>query len=279
MNHIIPLTVNINSDSSQTTPIVAAQTGPGGAKSSGASSSPVEPTTTRVVSDMHTIYTAPSFGIGQRAILLLTPHGTVMWDLIGYLDDATISRLKAPPFNGLRAIVISHPHYYTNHLDWAETFDCPVYIAAEDEVWTSREDVHGRRKLITGATEEIVPGVTAIKVGGHFPGSLVLHWKNMLLIADSIVTQPSALYHINRPAGTISYTYMWSIPNMIPLSPRALVTMWQALQPFEFTQTHGAILGQDVYDPNVKNRILESMRIQSKSVLGENGNDTLDQLV
>lgn len=139
---------------------------------------------------MYTMYTSPSFGIGERTILLTTPHGTVMWDLLAYLDDDTIAKLKAPPFNGLEAIVISHPHYYTNHLDWAEAFDCPVYIAAEDEIWTCQKDIHGRRKLIVGTTEEIVPNVTAIKVGGHFPGSLVLHWEDMLLIADSIVTQP-----------------------------------------------------------------------------------------
>jgi glyoxylase-like metal-dependent hydrolase (beta-lactamase superfamily II) len=139
------------------------------------------------------MYTLPKLGIGERAIIVLTPDGTVMWDLLAYMDDETIRALKAPPFNGLKAIVISHPHYYTNHLDWAEEFDCPVYISAEDEEWVSRKDAKGRRRLIKGRTEEIVPGVTAIKVGGHFPGSLVLHWKKMLFLADSLVTQPVSL--------------------------------------------------------------------------------------
>lgn len=136
------------------------------------------------------MYTLPKLGIGERTILIPTPDGTVMWDALAYMDDETIKALRSPPFNGLKAIVISHPHYYTNHLDWAEEFNCPVYIAAEDEAWVSRADTKGRRKLIKGATEEIVPGLTAIKVGGHFPGSLVLHWKKMLLLADSLVTQP-----------------------------------------------------------------------------------------
>lgn len=189
-NHIVPLTVNINSDSTLSSPTLA--------KSDG------QVSTTREVPDAYTIYTKPTLGIGERAILLITPHGTIMWDLITYLDDATIARLNAPPFNGLKAIVISHPHYYTTHLDWAEAFGCPVYISEEDEGWTSREDVHGRRSLIKGATEEIVPGVTAVKVGGHFPGSLVLHWKEMLLIADSIVTMPVSCFF--PPSNAASHT-------------------------------------------------------------------------
>jgi glyoxylase-like metal-dependent hydrolase (beta-lactamase superfamily II) len=150
-----------------------------------------------------------------------------------------------------------------------------VYIAAEDEAWVSRRDTKGRRKLISGATQEIVPGLTAIKVGGHFPGSLVLHWKKMLLLADSVVTQPSALYHINRPAGTISYTFMWSIPDMIPLPPSELLKMWRAIRPFDFEQTHGAFLGQDVFDPKVKGRLLESMKIQVRGATGHDDHEIM----
>ena len=61
---------------------------------------------------------------------------------------------------------------------------------------------------------------------------------------------------------------MWSIPNMIPLPPSDLLKMWQALKPFHFEQTHGAFMGQDVIDPNVKKRILESMQIQAKYSTG-----------
>lgn len=46
------------------------------------------------------------------------------------------------------------------------------------------------RKYITDRTEEIVPGVTAIKCGGHFEGSLCLHWDGKLFIADTLVTVP-----------------------------------------------------------------------------------------
>ena len=292
-NHIKPLTININSNSARTSPADISggntedQTGEALSQWTEAPSSAA----TDQVEDAYTIHTTPKLGIGERAVLIVTPHGNVLWDKIAYLDDETVSNIKS--YGDLKAIVISHPHFYTTHLDWAEAFDCPVYIAAEDEDWVSRKDVNGRRRLIKGTTEEIVPGVTAIKVGGHFPGSLVLHWQKKLFLADSIVTQPvsrigsildcplsstmlpgyssmpqSALYHIGRPPGTISYTFMWSIPNMIPLAPSELLKIWNVLKPFEFEQTHGAFMGQDVFDPKVKERLLASMQIQAMYATG-----------
>ena len=143
-----------------------------------------------------------------------------------------------------------------------------------------------------GATE-IVPGVTAITTGGHFPGSLVLHtdascepeWvdgerKGRLFIADTLVTVPSALYSKNRPPGTTSYGFYWSIPNMIPLAPDDIRGIWRALEGWEFGSTHGAFVGLDVEDDlreggggRVKERVRESMRIQARGMgwVGEYG--------
>lgn len=44
-----------------------------------------------------------------------------------------------------------------------------------------------------GTSKHVLPGVTAIKTGGHFPGSLVLHWEKKLFIADTIVTVPVSI--------------------------------------------------------------------------------------
>ena len=87
---------------------------------------------------------------------------------------------------GLKAIVLSHPHFWTSHLDWAKEFDCPVYLAKDDKEWLQREDVDGRRRLIEGIVEEIIPGVKAVRLGGHFPGSLILHWNGHIFTADTI---------------------------------------------------------------------------------------------
>ena len=45
-------------------------------------------------------------------------------------------------------------------------------------------------RFLIGSTEEVVRGLTAVKTGGHFKGSLVLYWEGRLFIADTIVTVP-----------------------------------------------------------------------------------------
>lgn len=85
--------------------------------------------------------------------------------------------------------MISHPHFYTTYAEWAHAFGCPVYISAEDEKWLDRTDAQDvERRVIHGGTETIVEGVTAVKAGGHFDGSLVLHWDEKLFIADTLLT-------------------------------------------------------------------------------------------
>ena len=95
---------------------------------------------------------------------------------------------------GLGAIVVSHPHYYGAYVEWARVFGCPVWISREDRGWLCREPVMGDVVRFiegpVGSGEMIVEGVTAVKTGGHFRGSLVLHWEGRLFIADTIVTVP-----------------------------------------------------------------------------------------
>lgn len=130
---------------------------------------------------------------------------------------------------GLDAIVISHPHYFTTHLVWAEVFDCPVYLSAEDEEWVVLRD--DRRQVLFGggllsfsagekgnySGDDGEAELVVIKTGGHFPGSTVLWWRSLraLLIADTIAVVPSGKYWVDRPPGTASFTFMWSYPNMV----------------------------------------------------------------
>ncbi|MCJ1287372.1 hypothetical protein MMC26_006721 [Xylographa opegraphella] len=213
---------------------------------------------------VHSVWTEPKFGIGERAILLQTEHGNVLWDLIAFLDEATIEKIKS--LGGIKAIVISHPHYYTTYVEWAQAFHCPVYTSFEDAEWLDRQDtLDVERRLIRGFTETILDGVTAIKTGGHFDGSLVLHWERQLFIADSLLTVQSAYYHVDRLPGTTSYAFMWSIPNFIPLPPQKVMQIWRAVRPFEFTSTHGAFVDTDVRGGDVKRRVLESAKIQVRA--------------
>ena len=95
---------------------------------------PIQPSSTRMpagLSDSTT--TRKQLGIGERAILLQTDAGNVLWDLVAWIDDATVDFVKEK--GGLKAIVVSHPHFYTTHLEWARVFGCPIYLCEADKEW------------------------------------------------------------------------------------------------------------------------------------------------
>ena len=52
---------------------------------------------------------------------------------------------------------------------------------------------------------------------------------------------------------------------MIPLPPRKIAAIWNAVKGYDFEATHGGFAGLDVYDVNVKKRVLESAKIQIKA--------------
>jgi len=220
-----------------------------------------------------TIHTVPKLAIGQRAFLCLgdSSSGNVLWDCITYLDEDTIDRVNS--LGGIQAIVISHPHYFSTSIQWAEVFNCDLFISAEDEQWLGNRGDGHRLKLWKGKKLPLLcphgslenhpaSDLMAIKTGGHFPGSSVLWWKSAkkLLIADTILIVPSGLYHVDRLPGTSSFTFMWSYPNYIPLSPDAIHGIWNAIKDLDFEDTHGAFLGQEIRG-NSKERVLESAKI------------------
>ena len=54
------------------------------------------------------IGTKPAVAIGQRALLVQSAEGNLLWDCITVIDDATVDAVRK--LGGLRAIAISHPH-------------------------------------------------------------------------------------------------------------------------------------------------------------------------
>ena len=83
------------------------------------------------------VRTVPKFAIDQRAFLLLTPQGNILWDCIANLDAASKTLITA--LGGINAIAISHPHYYTTMQDWADAFNARIYLHASDREWIMRD--------------------------------------------------------------------------------------------------------------------------------------------
>jgi glyoxylase-like metal-dependent hydrolase (beta-lactamase superfamily II) len=169
--------------------------------------------------------TTPSFAIGQRALLV---PGGVLWDCVTLLDDATVAAVRER--GGLRAIAVSHPHYYSAMVEWADAFECPVYLHAADREWVMRPSE--RIVLWEGETRDLGDGLTLLRLGGHFDGGTVLHWASgdALLAGDIVQVVPDR--------GWVSF--MYSYPNLIPLPAAEIGRMTAALEPYEFDRVYGA---------------------------------------
>ena len=179
-----------------------------------------------VAQNIYAIYTVPDFAIGQRAHLLITPNGNVLWDCIANLDAPTINRINE--LGGIQKIAISHPHYYTTMAAWSNTFKAPVYLHKLDEQWVARKDFDLR--LWEGLTTELLPGVTLINCAGHFEGGAVLHYERLLLTGDVI--------QVAADRKTVSF--MYSYPNYIPLNKKSILHIKEALNGFRFDALYGA---------------------------------------
>jgi hypothetical protein len=178
------------------------------------------------------IGTQPSFAIGQRALLIRTPHGNVLWDCIAMLDDATVAIVKS--LGGIGAIGISHPHFYTTMVEWSRAFgDVPIHLHAADRAWIQRPDPAIR--LWEGDTLSLLPDVTMIRGGGHFAGGSMLHWAKGAGGRGVLCSSDIATVTTDRKF----LTFMWSYPNFIPLSGRQVEGIAAALAPFRFDTIYG----------------------------------------
>lgn len=192
--------------------------------------------TKKITESIYELKTVPGFAIGQRALLILSPGGNILWDCIALLDDATIEFIKSK--GELKAIAFSHPHYYSTMNDWAKIFDCPIYIHEKDAEWIYYKTEY--LKLWSGDEHELWDGITIYNVGGHFPGSCVLRLPDSngtLLTGDTFYLSP----HLKHLA------IMYSYPNRIPLPLNEIHRIKEFMEPIEFDSMFGFYDYQNIY--------------------------------
>ena len=172
----------------------------------------------------------PPVAIGQRSLLVATPAGNVLWDPSGFIDDAAVAAVRAA--GGLSFVTASHPHFYGAMAEWADAFGAEIGVPADDAAWLR---TWGQRVRTWSGVLEVLPSVTLIQCGGHFPGSAVLHWasgadgRGVLLSGDTIFVTP----------GEDRVTFVWSAPNRLPLSEAAVTGVWEAVRPYRFDRIYG----------------------------------------
>jgi hypothetical protein len=179
----------------------------------------------------------PSFAIGQRALLVRTPHGNVLWDCISVLDDA--GRARIAELGGIAAICISHPHFYGANVEIADAFGARILLPHADREWIQRPSP---RIELFDEQAEPVPGLTVARIGGHFDGAAVLHWpagsdgRGALLTGDTITVVPDRRF----------VSFMWSYPNLIPLDEATVQDIARRVERFAFDRIYGGWWGRIV---------------------------------
>jgi glyoxylase-like metal-dependent hydrolase (beta-lactamase superfamily II) len=185
------------------------------------------------------IGTVPQFSIGQRALLVKTPEGNILWDCITLLDEATIDIITG--LGGISGIAVSHPHYYSTMAEWSRAFGgVPIYIHAADRQWVTcpSEAI----EFWDGDTKQIASGLTLIRCGGHFAGGTVAHWKNGGKGKGALCTGDIVMVIPDR--GHVSF--MRSYPNLIPLSGPSVERLGRLLEPYDYDVIYGAFFDRSI---------------------------------
>ena len=171
----------------------------------------------------------PSVAIGQRALIVQTDAGNVMWDAPGFIDDDAIAAVR--DIGGLIAIAASHPHFYGTIVEWAHVFGAAILIPHADQQWLMRPDP---AVTLWEDRQEVAPGITLLQCGGHFDGSAVLHWaagaegRGVLLASDTIMVTP----------GEDRVTFLRSAPNRLPLPRTSVEGVVAAIEGLEYDRIY-----------------------------------------
>lgn len=202
----------------------------------------------------------PHFAIGQRALLLRTQKGNVLWDCVPLLDPALVEMVKA--LGGVSAVAISHPHYYASMVDWSRAFgDVPIHLHAADRQWVMRPDES--IEFWDGETKPLGDGLTLVRCGGHFEGGTVLHWQGGAdgegaLLTGDIIQVVADRRHVS---------FMYSYPNHVPLSAAAVGRIVRAVEPFEYERVYGAFW-DTVIDRGGKAAVARSAERYRRAITG-----------
>ena len=186
---------------------------------------------------LYELRVVPAFAITQRVFLVESPGGNILWDCIPLLDEPTAAFILSK--GGLKAIAISHPHYYSLMAAWAKVFDCPIYLHEADQEWIMDERSH--IALWSGKNKALWDDISLVHTPGHFPGSTVLHLphhgsQGALLTGDSVF--------VTRDRKQVSF--MYSFPNYIPLPASDVHLIHERIAPLAFDSMYSAFEGLNI---------------------------------
>lgn len=181
----------------------------------------------------------PAFAIDQRAFVVSSAQLRVMWECVPLVTDAAINALRAA--GGIDVIAISHPHFYSSMIEWSDALGgVPIMLHEADRCWVGRSSTNIH--FWSGDELKLAPGLTLLCVGGHFPGSTVLHLQDAQRPHGQLFPGDALQVVLDRR----HVTFMYSYPNYIPLHPTSVRKIQQRLAGYEFDDLFGFTWGRNI---------------------------------
>lgn len=181
----------------------------------------------------------PFFAINQRAALVNSIEGNVLWESLSIVTDEAVAEISR--HGGVQAIAISHPHFYTSMLEWSEALgNIPIFLHREDRQWVAR----GSSRIVfwSGDSLTVNSDITLVHCPGHFPGSTVLHWKSGANGRGALMLGDSIQVAMDRRQVSVMYSY----PNAVPVGPSVLQDIRRRLDPYGFENAYGYTWGRNI---------------------------------
>jgi hypothetical protein len=193
-----------------------------------------------VEEDLWGLRADPEVGIGQQTMVVRAPEGVLLFDCVGYLDEAAVEFVRS--LGPTLAVAASHPHMYGVQTEWAHALgDVPVLVAERDAGWVRRKDPLVE---LYDQSRQVAPGLTLHRVGGHFRGQAVVEWqagaegRGVLLAGDAVFPNPDRR----------SVSFLRSYPNRIPLSGNVVQRVAHQLEGLHYDRLYnnfGTVVPKD----------------------------------
>lgn len=181
----------------------------------------------------------PDFAINQRALLVPTEEGNILWECLSVVTDEAVAAIRAR--GGVQRIIISHPHFYAAMGQWSDALGgVPILLHEADRQWIQRP--HPSIEHWSGDVLKLSPTITLIRCGGHFAGSTVLHCAGQSRPGGALLSGDALQVIMDRR----HVSFMFSYPNLIPMRTSDVVAMRERLAQYDFEDVYGYTWGRNI---------------------------------
>jgi glyoxylase-like metal-dependent hydrolase (beta-lactamase superfamily II) len=190
-------------------------------------------------SGVMTMFLEPSFAISQRAFLIPQDGGLLMWECLSAVTGAALERIAG--MGGVKAIAISHPHFYASMNQWSAAMGgVPIYLHEADREWVQFETAAVR--FWSGDRLALSDNLELVHLPGHFEGGAGLWWKDGPRPGGSLFPGDAIQVAMDRRFATFMYSY----PNAIPLGRGALARLEAHAKRLRFEDVYGFSRGRQI---------------------------------